>query len=144
MGSFKLSENWKIWKQFPTKFSPISEKHCYWKVPRLGPFVLLVKTTCRWRWVWSIGGVILTGETETLGEKPDPVSIVVGLLNFKPGDMYEVWRYHSGKAKDSALLASDTVAKSVETKDTASQSTRFWFSGATQQIAPGFNVLRVR
>ena len=32
------------------------------KVPRLGPLFLLATATCRWRWVWSVGGMILTGE----------------------------------------------------------------------------------
>jgi hypothetical protein len=38
------------------------------KFPRLRPFVLPVRATCRSR-IWSIGGMILTGETEVLGEK---------------------------------------------------------------------------
>ena len=29
----------------------------YWKVPRLGPSVLLVGATRRWKWVWSFGEV---------------------------------------------------------------------------------------
>jgi hypothetical protein len=41
----------------------------FWKVPRLRPFVLLVRATCRWRWVWSIGGMILTGEKQRTGKK---------------------------------------------------------------------------
>jgi hypothetical protein len=45
--------------------------HCLWKVlPRLLPLVLLLRATCRWRWAWSIGGMILTGETEVLGKSP--------------------------------------------------------------------------
>ena len=31
------------------------------KVLRLLPFVFLVRATCRWRWVWSTGGMILRG-----------------------------------------------------------------------------------
>ena len=27
-------------------------------------------------WVWSNGGMVLTGETEVLGEKPVPVPLV--------------------------------------------------------------------
>ena len=34
----------------------------FWKVSRLRPFVLLIKETCRWRWVGNIGGMVLTGE----------------------------------------------------------------------------------
>jgi len=29
----------------------------FWKVPRLRPSVLLVRATCRWKWVCSFGGV---------------------------------------------------------------------------------------
>jgi hypothetical protein len=32
-------------------------------IPRLRQFVL-VRTTCRWRWVWSTGGMVLTAQTE--------------------------------------------------------------------------------
>jgi hypothetical protein len=41
----------------------------FWKVPSLCPSVLVVRETCRlrWNWVWSNGGIILTGE------KPVPV-----------------------------------------------------------------------
>jgi hypothetical protein len=35
----------------------------FWKVPRLSPFVL-IRATCRWRWVWSIGGIKLIREPE--------------------------------------------------------------------------------
>jgi len=40
-----------------------------WKIHRLRPLVFLVRAICSWRWVWSIGGMILTGETEVLAEK---------------------------------------------------------------------------
>ena len=44
--------------------SPISEEALIIsKVPRLGPFVFLITAACRRRWVWSFGGMILTGET---------------------------------------------------------------------------------
>jgi hypothetical protein len=33
-----------------------------WKVPRLRPFVLLVRAACRRRRVWHIGGMIVTGK----------------------------------------------------------------------------------
>ena len=35
----------------------------FWKVPRIRPCVILVRATCRWRGVWSVGGMILTGGT---------------------------------------------------------------------------------
>ena len=40
-------------------------KQKFWKVPRLRPFVLLVRAACRWRRVWSIGGKILTEENRS-------------------------------------------------------------------------------
>ena len=49
----------------------------------------------------------------------------VELLNIQHGSKCEIWGGHSGIAKVSTLLASDTVLKIVETKDTASQATRF-------------------
>jgi hypothetical protein len=41
--------------------------HCFWKIIRLRPFVLLVRIT--WRWVWGTGGVILTGESRSARRK---------------------------------------------------------------------------
>ena len=32
----------------------------FWKVPLNCPFVLLVRETYRWSWVWNVGGMILT------------------------------------------------------------------------------------
>jgi hypothetical protein len=58
-----------------------------WTFHRLRLFALLARATCRWRWAWSIGGMILTGEsgalvewywqgeTEVLGEKAVPVPL---------------------------------------------------------------------
>ena len=39
--------------------SPIS---AFWNVPRLRPFVLLLRATWIWRWFWNAGGMILTAE----------------------------------------------------------------------------------
>jgi hypothetical protein len=36
----------------------------FWYVPRLWPVLVLVKAACSWKLVWSIGGILLTGETE--------------------------------------------------------------------------------
>jgi hypothetical protein len=41
------------------------------KVPRLRPFVLMLREACR----WSTGGMELTGETRSIGEKPVPVPL---------------------------------------------------------------------
>jgi len=60
------------------------------KAPRLHPLVLLERATCRWRWVWSIGGMLLTGENCRTGEKPVPVPLCApqisqGLTGIEPG-----------------------------------------------------------
>ena len=55
------------WKYFSIQCSPTSER-----ILLLGwfpPFVLLVGAICGWKWVWSIGGAMLKGKTEVLGEK---------------------------------------------------------------------------
>ena len=39
------------------------------KVHRFRPFVFTGTVTCRWRWVWSNGGMILTGENWSAGRK---------------------------------------------------------------------------
>jgi hypothetical protein len=63
--------------QNSNSFPPISlrfpKEHCFWKVPRLRPCVLLTKATCRWRWLWSNCGIILTGEDWKIGTKDVPV-----------------------------------------------------------------------
>jgi hypothetical protein len=42
---------------------PISESTyiAFFKVSRLRLFILFVRAVCRWRWVWSMGGMILAG-----------------------------------------------------------------------------------
>ena len=42
----------------------------FWKVPRRRPVVLLVRSACWWRWVWTICGRILTGEDRRYRRKP--------------------------------------------------------------------------
>jgi len=42
------------------------------------PFVLLVRATYKWRCVWSIGGMILTGETKVLNQCPPQISHGLG------------------------------------------------------------------
>jgi len=40
------------------------------RVPRLRPLALLIRTVLRWWWcVWSIGGMIVTGENRSTGRK---------------------------------------------------------------------------
>ena len=56
-GAFLKETNILFYKTLPD-FQNIA---VFWKVPRFRPFVLLVRATCRWRWAWSIYGIILTG-----------------------------------------------------------------------------------
>ena len=53
-----------------------SSDTAFWKVPRLRPFVLLVRTTIRWRCVWSNNGMILTGENWRTANKICPSVIL--------------------------------------------------------------------
>jgi hypothetical protein len=40
--------------------------HCFvWRFPGLRLLVLLIRTVLRWRWVWSIGVMMLTGENRS-------------------------------------------------------------------------------
>ena len=64
----------KVKRLFCPKLPDFRKSTGFWKVPRIGTFVL-IKATCRWRWEWSIGGMILTEEAEILGEKPVSVAL---------------------------------------------------------------------
>ena len=49
----------------------------FWKVSRLlRQFVLLERTACRWKWVWSTGEVILTREDWSTWRKIFPSAIL--------------------------------------------------------------------
>ena len=58
----------------------------FWKVPRIRPSVLLVRATCKWRLVCSIGGIILTGENRSTWRKPCP-STTLSTTNLKRADL---------------------------------------------------------
>jgi len=47
----------------------LPKEHYFLKVPRLRPIVLLVKATCGWSWLWSIGGMRVTGENRSTWRK---------------------------------------------------------------------------
>ena len=77
-GACHLSLSWSVSIQsIPSHSVPLSDgallpmpldfrkSFAFWKVPRLRPFVLLVRATCRWRWVWSIDGKTVTGENRS-------------------------------------------------------------------------------
>ena len=80
-GSFViLLELGIIWGQLPSSKRLSGSTFCpnvirfmtgtaFWKVPRLRLSVFLVRAKCRRRWLWSVGGMVLTGETGALEEK---------------------------------------------------------------------------
>jgi len=62
----------KKWKYLSTQCSPISKKHCFWRVPRRRTFVLLVTAACGWWWVSRIGRMIQTGDNRNTRRKTSP------------------------------------------------------------------------
>jgi len=77
-------EDWKKWNYFLYPFFPNFRKStAFWKVPRLFSCVLIT-ATCRWRWVRSIARMIVTVETEVLGENTVPVSRFPPLISHGP------------------------------------------------------------
>jgi len=44
----------------------------FWNFPRLPPFVILVRTKCRWKWVCSSGRMIVTWETRITWRRECP------------------------------------------------------------------------
>ena len=59
----------RILALLPFHASRFPKDHNSWKVPRLHPFVLPVRSTCRRRLVRSADGMTRTGETVELGKK---------------------------------------------------------------------------
>jgi hypothetical protein len=51
-----------------------SQRACLLESSLVSP-VLPVRAMSRWRWTWSIGGVALTGENRSTGEKICPSTI---------------------------------------------------------------------
>ena len=41
----------------------------------------LVRVMCRWKWVWRVVGIILTGQGRSIWRKPAPVSFCPSLLS---------------------------------------------------------------
>jgi hypothetical protein len=72
---FFFFTDWRI-KYFSYQILPDFRKNTALpEFPRFRPFVLLVIAIFIKRWVWSIGGITLTGENQVLGEKPVPVPL---------------------------------------------------------------------
>ena len=53
---------------FYAMLSDFRKSIAFWNVPRLRPFAFLVTATSRRSCEWSIGGMILTGESGALVE----------------------------------------------------------------------------
>jgi len=47
--------------KYYTIFAYFRKGIVFWKVPRLRPFVVLVRATCTWRREWGVGGMTVTG-----------------------------------------------------------------------------------
>ena len=91
VGRSSVEINRKVGVLFRTMLSDFRNFIAFCKVPRLRPFIVLVTAACRWRWVWSIVGMILTGGTEMLGEQPHLITLCLHkiliwtLLGSNPG-----------------------------------------------------------
>ena len=56
---------------------PTSEKALlFWRVPRFARLAFWFSVTCRWIWVSSTGGMMLTGENRSTRRQPAPVSLL--------------------------------------------------------------------
>jgi hypothetical protein len=81
----------KVKVLFYSMFPDFRKSVAFWKVPRLHSFVLLVRATCKWRWVSIIGGMIQTGETRSIRRKTCPITtlcttnLIPPSLGSKPG-----------------------------------------------------------
>jgi hypothetical protein len=57
-------------RSFPFNAPRFPKEHCFLDGFRLRPFILFVTATCRWRWVWSIDGITVTGENRSTWRNP--------------------------------------------------------------------------
>ena len=95
-------------------------KSTFFKVPRLRPFVPPARATCRYRWVWSVGAMVLTGEHRSTRRETSPSTtsfttslldhwgIELGLSRWDAGE-YEtnleyIWRSYSYRAVKTLRL----------------------------------------
>jgi hypothetical protein len=60
----------KLTKYFSIQCSPIYEQLCFLNIPRLRPFVLLIRAIRGWRWVRSACVTVLTGEKRSTCSNP--------------------------------------------------------------------------
>jgi hypothetical protein len=68
--------NTKKWKYLSIQCPPISKRVLLFeRFPGFAHLSFWYCAICRWMWVWSIGGMILGGETQVLGGKAVPVPI---------------------------------------------------------------------
>jgi len=72
------------------------------KVPRLRPFVIPVRAIRRWRWVWSIGGMIVTGGNWSSGRQTC-ASAILPIINLE-------W---TGLGSNTGLLDYKTNLRSI-------------------------------
>jgi len=89
-----------LWSSCKRNFYPmlpgLVQNIAFRKVFRLLPFAHLERATCRWRWAWSTGGMILTGENRSTGRKACP-SASVFTTNI-------TWTYWNGTRSSAARV----------------------------------------
>ena len=66
---FRIYSIKKVKAFFCPTLPDIRKSIAFWKGSMFRLFFLLVRATCWWRWVWSNGGMILTGEKRSTQEK---------------------------------------------------------------------------
>jgi hypothetical protein len=62
-----LKTKWKYFYCLVLSLTDVRKRTAFWKVPRLRPFVLLVRAISRW--IWSSGGMKLTRQNRITGRK---------------------------------------------------------------------------
>ena len=129
-----ISENkWKV-GLLSMQCSRLAKGRCFLKVPRLHPSVLLVRATCRWRWVWSIGGMILTGRERSTSRKTCP-SVCPFTTNLKWTASEWKTEFSWTKRKDSLLTSQHIRSLHCQRRSinavTKNRSYLFWSSFQT-------------
>jgi len=69
--------------KMPFCFMPSDFRH----VSQASPVCPSGKAACRWRWLWSVGGMILTGENGSTREKPVPLPLCYPQVSHRLPDL---------------------------------------------------------
>jgi hypothetical protein len=82
-----------------------------WKVPSLNMFVVSVRATSRFRWEWSIGGMILTRQNRNTRRKTCP-SATLSTTNLTRADLGTIPGLHDEIPATSPLIHVKKVKQS--------------------------------